>query len=153
MVAEWRRLRHACIIRRVKTKTVKDKKPPGRKPSPDRRRGPVHVMIDRRISEGLRRIGDGNLSAGVALVIQKAKKRRHGSTSPLPDVRAVLGLARKRSDDAKRPVGNPILGTEKRLRTTIQLFPEEAELLWHFGDEVVSQGIERAALFTGDVTL
>jgi len=138
----------------------------GRPPTNRPLKRPVNVMLDPRVAEGLRAYGAGNLSGGVALAAQNAGERV-GAKRALPDVRAAMageprtleprtdGKSTRKPDGlgAGRPLGRPLVGVAPRVRTTIQLYPAVVEQLRFFGDGVVAQGIERAAVLVRAVRL
>ncbi len=136
------------------------------RPPATRRRAPsdrrtFNVTIDPRIAKGLRAVGgrlhkDGNygqLVAGLRMVIQEALVRRRGNKNPLPDVRPLVAAGRKVSRDRSRDDGRPYVGPKKRVRTQLYLAPDLYDALVMFGDGVVSDGIDRVAVYMGVVEL
>ena len=136
----------------------------GRPPTGRPVKRPVQVMLDERVAEALRVYGDDNLSIGVALAAAKAAARVGiDALKPLPDVRtAMAGTAAKakakvrgkaKAKTAAKAAGRPVVGVAPRVRTNLHLYPELVEQLRVFGDGIVSQGIERAAIFVRAVRL
>ena len=129
-------------------------------------------MLDPRVAEGLRAYGDDNLSIGVALAAAKAAERA-GMAGALPDVRPAMSGAppkpkakiktkgkgkgktktKAAADASGRGVGRPVVGIAPRIRTNLHLYPAVVEQLRIFGDGVVAQGIERAAILVRAVRL
>ena len=125
-------------------------------------------MLDPRVAEGLRAYGDDNLSIGVALAAAKAAERA-GMGGALPDVRPAMSGAppkaktktkgkgktktKAAADASGRGVGRPVVGIAPRIRTNLHLYPAVVEQLRIFGDGVVAQGIERAAILVRAVRL
>jgi hypothetical protein len=140
----------------------------GRPPTDGPIKRPFNVMLDPRVAEGLRAYGDDNLSIGVALAAAKAAERA-GMRGALPDVRtAMSGVPSKpraktkgkgktkikaAADASGRGVGRPVVGIAPRVRTNLHLYPAVVEQLRIFGDGVVAQGIERAAILVRAVRL
>jgi hypothetical protein len=116
-------------------------------------------MLDPRVADGLRAYGDDNLSAGVALAAAEAAERvgPKERKRALPDVREAMAAAPPNPDHiakgSGRSLGRPLVGISPRVRTNLQLFPAVVEQLRIFGDGVVSQGIERAAILVRAVYL
>jgi uncharacterized protein (DUF4415 family) len=142
----------------------------GRPPTDGPIKRPFNVMLDPRVAEGLRAYGDDNLSIGVALAAAKAAERA-GMGGALPDVRTAMSGAPSKpraktktkgkgktktkaaADASGRGVGRPVVGIAPRIRTNLHLYPAVVEQLRIFGDGVVAQGIERAAILVRAVRL
>ena len=134
----------------------------GRPPTDGPIKRPFNVMLDPRVAEGLRAYGDDNLSIGVALAAAKAAARA-GMGGALPDVRTAMSGAPSKpraktktkaaADASGRGVGRPVVGIAPRVRTNLHLYPAVVEQLRIFGDGVVAQGIERAAILVRAVRL
>jgi hypothetical protein len=77
---------------------------------------------------------------------------------PAPKGKATVKAKAKSKSKAKAKsagggAGRPVVGVTPRVRTHLYLYPELVEQLRVFGDGIVSQGIERAAIFVRAVRL
>ena len=140
----------------------------GRPPSASPIKQPFSVSLDSRVVEGLRKYGGDNLSKGVGKAVGVVAERT-GCSAALPDVRpALAGPVRAANGKAKatkkyaggrvaktksRPLGRPVVGIARRVRTNVHLYPTDIEQLRILGGGVVSEGIERAAVWVRAVRL